>query len=407
MAAAHSFGDGAMKLAARIGLGVASLALLAGCTSLPNAGPHDEAIRTQASLTVGKKQPVAYGYALVDLSDDVLQAIGGERRDDTFKSFGGGRGGAPTITLGVGDVVQITVYESQPGGLFIPAEAGSRPGNYVTFPPQTIGKTGYITVPYAGSVRAVGRSQSDIEADIVSRLVDRAIEPQVTLSVVEQKAANASVVGSVNTPNAFAVSQGGDTILDMIARAGGIKGEPYETYVTLQRRGKSATVAFNTLIAKPSENIYTAPGDTIYVYGEQKVFMGFGASGQVGRFPFGRKNLNLTEAVGLAGGLLDNRADPGAVFIYRMEEMSVLERLGIDVSRLARSEEKFSIAKVPTIYQANFRRPEIFFLAQRFFMEPGDVLYVSNADSVEFTKALEVLGTVTAPVVSVANAVTN
>ncbi|NDW04361.1 polysaccharide biosynthesis/export family protein [Jiella pacifica] len=392
-----------MKLATRIGLGVASLALLAGCSSLPNSGPHDDAIRTQASLTIGEKHPVSYGYALVDLSDTVLQAIGGERGNDTFKSFGGGRGGAPTITLGVGDVIQITVYESQPGGLFIPAEAGSRPGNYVTFPSQTIGKNGYITVPYAGSVRAVGRSQSDIEADIVSRLVDRAIEPQVTLSVVEQKAANASVVGSVNTPNAFAVSQGGDTILDMIARAGGIRGEPYETYVTLQRRGKSATVAFNKLIATPSENIYTAPGDTIYVYGEQKIFMGFGASGQVGRFPFGRENLNLAEAVGLAGGLLDNRADPGAVFIYRMEEMSVLERLGIDVSRFARSEEKFSTAKVPTIYQANFRKPEIFFLAQRFFMEPDDILYVSNADSVEVSKALGVLGTVTAPVISVAN----
>ncbi len=396
-----------MTLVRNLAIGAASLAVLSGCTALPKDGPQDEAIRKGASVTIAQKKPAAYGYALVDLSDTVLEYVGGERHKDIFTTFGGGRGGAPVITLGVGDIVQVTVYESQSGGLFIPAEAGSRPGNYVTFPPQTIGRNGFITVPYAGSVRATGRSQSDIEAEIVSRLVDRAIEPQVTLSVVEQQAANASVVGSVNAPNAFGVSQGGDTVLDMIAKAGGLKGDSYDSFVTLQRGGRSATISFNRLISNPRENIYVAPGDTIYVYNEQNVFMAFGASGQVGRFPFGRENLSLVEATGLAGGLLDNRADPGAVFVYRMEELSVLEQMGVDVSHLARSGEKSASTKIPTIYQANFRKPEIYFLAQRFFMEPGDVLYVSNADAIEFYKALELLNSITAPAVSIVNAATN
>ena len=386
--------------------GALSFALLAGCAALPKDGPDDGSIRREASLTIAAPK-AAYGYALVGLSDKILEFVGANQNTDLFKSFGGGKGGAPEITLGVGDVIQITVYESQSGGLFIPAEAGSRPGNFVTFPAQTIGRSGFITVPYAGAVKAVGRSQSAIEADIVARLVDRAIEPQVTLSVVNQQAANASVVGNVNSPNALVVRPGGDTVLDMIARAGGLKGEAYESFVTLQRGGKSKTVNFNALVKDPKENIYVAPGDTLYVYSEPKAFQGFGASGQVGRFPFGQEKLSLVDAVGLAGGLLDNRADPGAVFVYRMEDVAVLEQMGVDVSHLSRSGEKSSKANIPTIYQANFRRPEIYFLAQRFFMQPGDVLYVSNADAVELSKATKMLESVTSPVTSVASAINN
>ncbi len=54
------------------------------------------------------------------------------------------------------DVVSVTIFESQSGGLFIPADAGSRAGNFVTIPNQTVDRNGTITVPYAGRVRASG-----------------------------------------------------------------------------------------------------------------------------------------------------------------------------------------------------------------------------------------------------------
>jgi polysaccharide export outer membrane protein len=36
----------------------------------------------------------------------------------------------PRITLGIGDVVSVTIFEAEPGGLFIPSEPGARPGNF-------------------------------------------------------------------------------------------------------------------------------------------------------------------------------------------------------------------------------------------------------------------------------------
>src|SRR5262249_24498470 len=43
------------------------------------------------------------------------------------------------ITLGIGDVVSVTIFEP-PGGLFVPSDAGARPGNFVTLPNQIVGR---------------------------------------------------------------------------------------------------------------------------------------------------------------------------------------------------------------------------------------------------------------------------
>ena len=48
------------------------------------------------------------------------------------------------ITLGIGDVVSVTIFEAEAGGLFLPSEAGARPGNFVTLPDQMVDSDGNI-----------------------------------------------------------------------------------------------------------------------------------------------------------------------------------------------------------------------------------------------------------------------
>ena len=135
-----------------------------------------------------------------------------------FSSFGTGKRAAPTITVGVGDVLQITIFESSAGGLFIPPEAGVRPGNFVTLPSQTVNRNGTISVPYAGDIRAAGRTPQEIKTAIEKALSSRAVEPQVVVTLAEQTAMGVSVVGTSGSsrlqirPN--------DRILDIVARAG-------------------------------------------------------------------------------------------------------------------------------------------------------------------------------------------
>ena len=217
-----------------------------------------------------------------------------------------------TIRFGIGDNVNVTIFESAAGGLFIPAEAGIRPGNFVALPVQQVDASGNISVPYAGTIKAAGKTNVEIQNEIIQRIAHRAIEPQVIVSLAEQRSSLVSVIGEVKTPGRFPAPWSGarDRITDALTRAGGISSQGYESWVTLERQGKRATVPFENLISYPSNNIYLQPGDQIYVYREPQKFLAFGAMGQQGVFNFDAWRINLAEAVGKAKGLVDVQADP-------------------------------------------------------------------------------------------------
>jgi polysaccharide export outer membrane protein len=372
---------------------LAASVFVTGCTDLPRNGPSSADIRTEAP-----KEPESLPYALVRLSPEVLDVLG--HSTPRFASYFPGRGKPPEIRFGIGDVVSVTIFEAAAGGLFIPLEAGVRPGNFITLPNQNVDTAGNITVPYAGAVKALGRTPSDVQQDIVNALKNRAIEPQAVVALVDQRTSLISVLGEVNAPSRFPANAAGERILDAITRAGGPKGQGFDTWVMMERHGRRATVPFGALVYEPVNNVFVQPDDTIYVYREPQTFVAFGASGQQGQFNFEAWRVSLGEAVGKAGGLNDTTADPGAVFLYRGESREVAAKLGIDVA-------KFTTPLIPVIYSVNFRDPSGYFLATKMQMRNKDVLYVSNAPAVEVAKFLQYVrlinATVNDPMIMITN----
>ncbi|MCO5091022.1 polysaccharide biosynthesis/export family protein [Bosea sp. (in: a-proteobacteria)] len=332
----------------------------------------------------------------MELSQSVLAALRDLGPGSLYRSFGTGRGGPPRITVGVGDSVQVTIFESAAGGLFIPNDAGARPGNFIQIPAQTVDQAGYISVPYAGAVPAKGRSLPEIQADIERRLANRAIEPQAVVALTNQTSSQVTVIGQVGSPNKININPAGDRILDVISKASGIADAGYETFVSLQRGRRKETIYFLNLLSNSQENIYVAPGDVIYVFQQKRAFTAFGASGQSGQFKFEQEHLPLADAVGKAGGLLDNRADPGQVLLYRIEHRELLERMNVDLSAFPRGQRA-----IPTIFRANFRDPSSFFVAKSFMMQDRDTIYVTNSDSVELFKFLDLVTGISGAVANV------
>lgn len=375
--------------------GLSVLLAVSGCSTLPSSGPSDGKIDDQASIKVGYKAGkdggsgrVGINYVLVDLNREALSYFDEPPKTSFAKGFGVQRGGAPETVLGAGDVIQISIFESTSGGLFIPEDAGSRPGNFITLPQQTVDRAGAVSVPYVGRMKVSGRTTGSVQAEIEARLANRAIEPQVLITIVQNRSSEVSVLGDVNAAGKFEVNPSGERVLDLIARAGGLSTPGVETYVTLQRRGKEGTVAFSDIIENSAENIFVRPGDTIYVNRERRTYLAFGASGLNGRIDFDESDLSLAEALGKAGGLLDGRADPAQMFLYRLVDRDLLRQMRIDVSHLLG-------ANVPVIFRANLRDPGAFFAIQQFKMADKDILYVANSDSTEITKFLNIVTTVT------------
>jgi polysaccharide export outer membrane protein len=375
----------------RIGLiSLAALAMLGsgGCSFFPVSGPSSLDIESGNSATVP--------YQLVKLSTESIDVLAAHEPKGLAGAFTDQRPPSK-IVFGIGDVISTTVFEAAAGGLFIPLEAGVRPGNFVTLPDQIIDNNGNISIPFAGLIKAAGRDNVQVQNDIVNKIKNRAIEPQVVVSLAQQRTSLISVVGSVNTPLRFAVPMtgAGDRVLDAITRAGGIAGPGYASWVMLERGGRRATVPFENLVMNAKNNIYILPGDRIYVYQEQQKFIAFGALGintagfAQSEVPFDAWRVNLAEAVAKAGGLGDIQADPGAVFLYRQEPREVAQLLGADMNR-------FGGPLVPVVFQIDFRDPGGYFLATRLQMRNDDIIFVANAHSYETNKVLNFIGNVAA-----------
>lgn len=373
-----------------------SLALLAsgGCALFPVAGPQSWDVRWG-----GQGGPDSLPYAFAKLTPGVVDVLAKyvPRLATAFVD----RSPPKDIRFGVGDVVSVTIFEAAAGGLFIPAEASVRPGNFITIPNQQVDSKGNISIPYAGNITAAGKTQVEIQRSIVDALKDRAIEPQTVVTLIEQKTSLISVLGEVNAPARFPASHAGEHILDAITRAGGPKNQGYDTWVMLERGGRRALAPFGALVYEPTNNIYVHANDTIYLYKEPQTYLAFGATGNQTQVSFEAWRLSLAEAVAKAGGLSDGLADPASVFLYRGETREVATGLGMDVSR-------FEGPIVPVIYNVNLRDPAGYFLATKFEMRNKDVIYVSNAASVEISKALNffrtVVDTVNDPITAANNA---
>jgi polysaccharide export outer membrane protein len=369
-------------------------AALSGCSVLPLSGPDPDAIRDNAaflspSIPSAEGEEKLLNYILVDVTEPVTTYYQNKKTayidaaDWPLKSKSQG------IRIGIGDTLQVTIYESQSGGLFIPSEAGVRPGNFVSIPPQTVDDTGTIEVPFAGTIEVVGRSPQAISREISERLGNRAIEPQAVVSVLSRDSSKVNVIGEVNEPSRFPMSLDGETILDAIARAQGPRFPGHETLVSLQRNKQEWTLPFEQLVTNADYNISLQPSDTVYLYRDPQSFQVFGAAGLSGDLDFTKRDMTLSEALGTALGLQDSQADPAEIFVFRYEK-------GEHVAGLFPAEDLTGLyvdgQGIPTVYNLNMRDPDGMFLAQKFPIRHEDIIYVANAESVQFTKFLNILG---------------
>lgn len=370
---------------------IVGLSSLTGCVVTPASGPFSVDVFARAKDEVPSATAFAepvIPYALVKLDARTADVLAKHEPAILAGAFTDRRPPSP-IKFGIGDVVSVTVFEAAAGGLFIPIEAGVRPGNFVTLPDQSVDNDGNITVPYAGTVPAAGRTNVEIQNDIVARIRNRAIEPQVVVALSRQNTSLVSVFGSVGNAIRYPAAGVGaqDRITDAITRAGGLSIAGHQAWVTLERGGRRATIPFANLIYIQANNIFVQPGDRIYVYSEPQKVLAFGATGAQGEVLFDTWRLNLAQAVAKAGGLFDAQADPGAVFVYRREPRDVAKLLGVDYT-------KFDTELIPIIYQVNFRDPAGYFVATKVQMRHSDVLFVANAAQVEINKFLALLNNI-------------
>jgi polysaccharide export outer membrane protein len=379
-------------------LGTALAIAVAGCSSFGANGPSSGAILGSAN-----KPLAGANISVVPLTEDIArQLITGERHTQFSELFH--ETAASGALIGNGDVLEITLWEAPPAVLFGSAPTGLLSSSVaasqnLSQPGQVVDAEGRITVPFAGSVQAAGRTPAQIEREIVSRLRGKAHQPQASVRVARNQATNVNVVGDVANSGRIPLSPKGERLLDVLAGAGGARNPVSKTMIQLSRGDRVASMPLEAIIQDPLQNVIVQPDDVVTVYYQPYSFTAMGATGNNSELPFEATGISLSQALGRVGGLRDDRADIRGVFLFRLEDPA---KLGGQLPAGARLTPD---GKVPVIYRLDLKDPSSFFVAQSFPMRNRDVLYVSNAPLADLQKFMNMVSSAAFSVIGVANAV--
>jgi polysaccharide biosynthesis/export protein len=374
-------------MARSIGIWGAALALsaLSACTTVPASGP------TASELIDSADKQNDLGFKIVDLTP-ALAGLVSTAPTETLESLVAPGAPLPAVDrIGVGDVLDIRIFEAGPG-LFPPAREQSQEPGQRTTPVETtlahitVDDKGEIALPYDGAVVAAGLTTAALQARLVAGLRNKALEPQVMVTVAQNVANTVVLSGDVKFPGRRPVTLAHETVLDMIADAGGSLHPPQDTVVRLTRGGQQRSVRLSAILAASRENIVLAPGDRIELLYEPRTYTAFGAAGKPTEVPFESGNLSLADAIARAGGPIDSAGDPSGIFLFRYEDPKAAAALGLPAGQ-----------PDPVVYHIDLRNAESYFTIQQFAMRDKDVIFVASAKTDALQKLFNLIGSLLSP----------
>lgn len=359
---------------------LASVAL-SGCATLPSSGP------TGAQIYGDQKNGSEYpGFDIIELDRmDKLPPAELTVEDMVTPLVPGPEW--PSNLVGTNDVLDIVIYEAGialfSGSASMPQAGGFDPGAKAErLPAARVDDEGFITIPYAGRVKASGHTTTELQAIIEQALVGRSQSPQVVVTLQRSVTNSIMLSGEVAQSGRMRLETNKETILDALSLAGGYRGDPSDLIVKIERKGRTSEIRLDDLQRSEAGQMRVFPGDRITLLRDPESFSVMGAAGQTAQIPFNRPSMSLAEAVARAGGSDRNQGDPAAVFVFRF----VRQEDGTDR---------------PVVYHINMMNAGAYFISQKFVMRDRDVLFVGNARANQPRKMVETLSQLFTPILTV------
>jgi polysaccharide export outer membrane protein len=170
-----------------------------------------------------------------------------------------------------------------------------------------VAEGGSITYPLIGSVQIGGVSVSDAEKRIADALQKGGFlqKPQVTISLLQVRGNQVSVLGQVTRPGRFPLETANTRLSDMLANAGGATPTGDDVAIVTGVRGgqpfhKLIDIPSIFLAGRAADDVVLQGGDTIYVH-RAPMFYIYGEAQRPGAFRIER-NMTVMQALAQGGG---------------------------------------------------------------------------------------------------------
>lgn len=280
---------------------------------------------------------------------------------------------AEPYRIGPGDILSIVVWDHPE--LVLPTQTYAI-GTGVTelafgdtasgIPGYTVSPSGYIQFPYTGLLKVAGLTELQARNLIVNSSGKYIQDPQITVRVLGYRSKRVYVEGEVKTPGTVAINDIPMTLLEAINRAGGVLPTGDRSSVYVIREGKKTRVNLPALIDRGQDlnQVMLKSGDIVRVTprDESKVFV----TGEVttpATIVMRDGRLTLNEALGVAGGPNQLTADSSQVFVVRSTEQAT-----------------------PLVFHLNAASPQAYAVAEKFELQPKDVVFVDTAALVRWNR---------------------
>lgn len=323
---------------------VAAAVFLHGCVMAPGM---------KAQATGNAKVEKGHVVRVTSITADLLNQMEMDYKAKARKvadEFSEPRG---SYRIGPGDILQITVWDHPE--LTIPAGSFRDPEDSG----QQIGEDGNLYYPYVGMVSAAGMTAPELRDVLTARLSTYIMNPQLDVRVVGYRSQKVYVVGEVNRPGVLPLDDLPMMVADAINLSGGLTEEAYKSGVNISRDGTVYEIDLKALydFADASQNLMLQNGDIVNVLdrSQQKVFV-MGEVNKPSSVEIINGRLTLAATLGEVGGVNQQSADPGNIFVIRGSD-------GDD----------------PQIFHLDAKQAYGLILAERFEMQAQDVVFVDTA----------------------------
>jgi polysaccharide export outer membrane protein len=235
-----------------------------------------------------------------------------------------------------------------------------------------VDQQGNLSFPLIGQIRAEGKTVTTLQNELNQRLKRYLKQPDAQIKVLQYKGRKFFVGGEVRVPGQYALNDEPLNLYGALSQAGGLlatgdlnaivlnrQGTRYEfSILELQKQGLSP----NQLLIQDSDDLYiiSREGRKIYFLGE---------AGRPTPIILREQGMSLADVIGEGAGLNPLSANPAKVYVLRDQPE----------------------ANLSTVYQLDLSSFTSLALAQRFAVQPRDIIYVDASGLARWSRVLNLL----------------
>ncbi|GLO72910.1 polysaccharide biosynthesis protein [Phaeobacter inhibens] len=347
-------------------LAALGLALLpAACGRLPGGAPASEEILKTAD-------DADADFALYPVTRAFLPTVahwpetgpesGGAHPGKRPLKWIGATQGAKTQIIQPGDLLTLRIWDSSDNSLLTTPDE-----KMVQLQDVTVAANGSIFMPYVGNVNVNGLTPDLARERLQTAMEEIVPSAQLQLDMTEGRGNSVDLVSGVETPGTYPMPDRNYTVMGLIAAGGGISASLNNPQIRLVRGRSIYGTSVETLLNDPRRDTLLRGGDRVFVEEDARYFLSFGATGREDLHTFTKDQMSAMDAMSVAGGFQDSRADPQGLLVLREYPDSALAP-GQRGPRQPR-----------VVFTLDLTSADGLFSARRFKINSGDLLIATEA----------------------------